>query len=68
MDEIGDKAVTHLFAIFFFSTVLGFALAAIWGVLSDNRERVLSHLPWKDLDFDRPPVVIHSVRRNGLAC
>jgi hypothetical protein len=59
--------VTHLFAILFFSLVLGIAVAALWSVFDEHRALVLANLPWKPRG-DAPRVEVLSVRRNGLAC
>ena len=60
--------MTHLFAILFFSIVLGMAVAALWSVFDEHRALVLAHLPWKQRLAEAPRVVVNSVARDGIAC
>jgi hypothetical protein len=60
--------VTHLFAILFFSGVLGMAVAALWSVFHEHRALVLAHMPWKERPTQGPVAVLNSVARNGLTC
>ena len=58
--------MTHLFAILFFSVVIGTAVAALWSVFDEHRALVLANLPWKQRAV-ASEVVVLSVRRDGLA-
>ena len=59
--------MTHLFAILFFSGVMGMAVAALWSIFHEHRDLVLANMPWKERPASAPRAVVRSVAHNGLA-
>jgi len=50
--------VTQLFAILFFASVLGVAVAILWSVVDENRDLVLANMPWSKRLPPAPPVTV----------